>query len=403
MMATSAAAAVVCLPGVGSAGRRNAKPQARSSAGNVAGDARRAVSYKQRLACSGWPPSAAGRRGERDGWVASRRRCHDRRGARTAAATASAATTAAEDSRTSSGSGQGMQPPFGVVITGSTKGVGLALAREFLQAGDAVFICSRTGTLTCNISSGVILNPTIRVDERVKSTLEELRKEFGKDRVHGARCDVSNAADVKSLAATAKQALGNIHLWINNAGSNAYTYDTLVNVSDDALRDIVQTNTLGVLLCCREAIRLMRDQKGGGHIFNMDGAGADGGATPRFAAYGATKRSLLQLSKSLQAELKLLGINNVFIHNLSPGMVTTELLMSGADTKTAKFFINILAEEANEVAQYLVPRVRAVPTGKPGNTYIKFLTKKKAYTQIFERLLLGKRKDRWVKEDAVEQ
>lgn len=44
----------------------------------------------------------------------------------------------------------------------------------------------------------------------------------------------------------------------------------------------------------------MREQRAGGHIFNMDGAGADGGATPRFAAYGATKRSLVQLSKSLQ-------------------------------------------------------------------------------------------------------
>lgn len=44
----------------------------------------------------------------------------------------------------------------------------------------------------------------------------------------------------------------------------------------------------------------MRDQPSGGHIFNMDGAGADGGATPRFAAYGASKRGLAQLGKSLQ-------------------------------------------------------------------------------------------------------
>jgi chlorophyll(ide) b reductase len=44
----------------------------------------------------------------------------------------------------------------------------------------------------------------------------------------------------------------------------------------------------------------MREQPSGGHIFNMDGAGADGNATPRFAAYGATKRGLVQLSRSLQ-------------------------------------------------------------------------------------------------------
>lgn len=41
----------------------------------------------------------------------------------------------------------------------------------------------------------------------------------------------------------------------------------------------------------------MKDQPAGGHVFNMDGAGADGNATPRFAAYGATKRSLQQVGE----------------------------------------------------------------------------------------------------------
>ena len=49
-----------------------------------------------------------------------------------------------------------------------------------------------------------------------------------------------------------------------------------------------------------QAIQLMKGQPSGGHIFNMDGAGADGAATPRFAAYGASKRGLVQLGKSLQ-------------------------------------------------------------------------------------------------------
>ncbi|KIY92204.1 chlorophyll(ide) b reductase [Monoraphidium neglectum] len=138
----------------------------------------------------------------------------------------------------------------------------------------------------------------------------------------------------------------------------------------------------------------------------MDGAGADGNATPRFAAYGATKRSLAQLGKSLEAELKLLGVKNVGMHNLSPGMVTTELLMSGADTPVAKFFINCLAEEPQEVAQYLVPRLRRVPqesatlTGGISSQYIKYLTPPKAYSQILKRLVAGERKSRWVPEDS---
>lgn len=92
---------------------------------------------------------------------------------------------------------------------------------------------------------------------------------------------------------------------INNAGSNGYRYGPLLESTDEALEEIVETNVLGVMLSCREAIRVMRSQPSAGHVFNMDGAGADGNATPRFAAYGATKRSLAQLGKSLNAELKM--------------------------------------------------------------------------------------------------
>lgn len=47
-------------------------------------------------------------------------------------------------------------------------------------------------------------------------------------------------------------------------------------------------------------MKMMLNQARGGHIFNIDGAGSDGRPTPRFAAYGATKRSVVHLTKSLQ-------------------------------------------------------------------------------------------------------
>ena len=55
----------------------------------------------------------------------------------------------------------------------------------------------------------------------------------------------------------------------------------------------------------------MRYQEEYGHIFNMDGAGANGRPTPRFAAYGATKRAISQFNDSLNAELKLQEITNI--------------------------------------------------------------------------------------------
>ncbi|BAT89647.1 hypothetical protein LR48_Vigan08g048300 [Vigna angularis] len=276
---------------------------------------------------------------------------------------------------------QPMLPPFNVLITGSTKGIGYALAKEFLKAGDNVLICSRS-------------------DERVEAAVQSLRVEFGEQYVWGTKCDVRNAEDVKNLVSFAQEKLKYIDIWINNAGSNAYSYKPLVEASDEDLIEVVTTNTLGLMICCREAIKMMVDQPRGGHIFNIDGAGSDGRPTPRFAAYGATKRSVVHLTKSLQAELKMQDVKNVLVHNLSPGMVTTDLLMSGVNTKQAKFFINVLAEPAEVVAEYLVPNIRSIPAnGSKKPTYIRFLTGLKAYSQIFSRLAFGARRNRYILED----
>lgn len=126
----------------------------------------------------------------------------------------------------------------------------------------------------------------------------------------GTACDVSNATDLERLAAFATASFGSVDVWINNAGTNAYSYGPLCEQDPEELVQIAQTNLLGVLLANRQAIRTMREQPSGGHIFNMDGAGADGNATPRFAAYGATKHALVQLNRSLSAELKTAGLDS---------------------------------------------------------------------------------------------
>lgn len=277
------------------------------------------------------------------------------------------------------------QQSYNVVVTGGTKGAGKAIAKEFLSLGDTVVICSRDAA-------------------RVKDTVEEL-SEMGK--VFGLATDVTKAADVAKLADFASKEMGQIDIWVNNAGTNAYTFRPILEQDNDNIEEVVKTNMLGVMYCSKEAIRVMRGQNTGGHVFNMDGAGADGGATPRFAAYGATKRSLDQFNKSLRAELGLLGIKNVGVHAISPGMVTTELLMAGADNQVSKFFINCLAETPETVAKFLVPRMRSVPSQSsqlpiPNSflgKYIRFLTPIKAYSQIALRLASGKRKNRFVQED----
>lgn len=75
-------------------------------------------------------------------------------------------------------------------------------------------------------------------------------------------------------------------------GSEEHFFVALQSFLDarpEQIQEVVQTNLVGCLLCTRAAIRIMAAQPRGGHIFNMDGAGADGLPSPQYAAYGATK------------------------------------------------------------------------------------------------------------------
>ncbi|MED6210874.1 hypothetical protein PIB30_068267 [Stylosanthes scabra] len=186
-----------------------------------------------------------------------------------------------------------MVPPYNVLITGSTKGIGYALAKEFLRAGDNVVICSRSY-------------------ENVETAVNNLKEEFGEHHVWGCKCDVRNAEDVKNLVSFSQEKLKYIDIWINNAGSNAYSYKPLAEASDEDLIEVVTTNTLGLMICCREAIKMMVSQPRGGHIFNIDGAGSDGRPTPRLrtdsAASSNYEKSDSDSDKGLQVLAGLVRI-----------------------------------------------------------------------------------------------
>ena len=102
----------------------------------------------------------------------------------------------AKAAASSSGSGSRSTEASGgakrVVITGGTKGLGYAMAQEFLRAGDSVALCGRSA-------------------DRVAAAVAALQAEHGRGRVHGAACDVSSPADMQ-------QSLGGADLWLNNAG-----------------------------------------------------------------------------------------------------------------------------------------------------------------------------------------
>ncbi|KAK7817817.1 putative chlorophyll(ide) b reductase nyc1 [Quercus suber] len=229
--------------------------------------------------------------------------------------------------------------PRNVVITGSTRGLGKALAREFLLSGDRVVVASR---------SPESVHMTVKeLEENLKDFITtasgSARKNLQHAKVVGIACDVSEPDDVQKLANFAVNELGSINIWI------------------------VSTNMVGSLLCTREAMRVMKNQAKGGHIFNMDGAGSGGSSTPLTAVYGSTKCGLRQLQASLLKESKR---SKVGVHTASPGMVLTDLLLSGSTIQNKQMF-NIICEHPETVARTLVPRMRVV---KGSGKAINYLT-----------------------------
>mmetsp|Transcript_13664 Transcript_13664/g.26228 ORF Transcript_13664/g.26228 Transcript_13664/m.26228 type:complete len:389 (+) Transcript_13664:85-1251(+) len=245
---------------------------------------------------------------------------------------------------------------LGVVITGGTKGFGYALSKELLKGGDRVMLCGRDS-------------------DRVADAVASLQESVPGCSVYGVRCDVACPGDVSELAAAASRDLGTVHLWINNA-AHISEPKPLFEVQQEDLAAVVGTNVLGSILCCREAINLMRKQKGAEgsvplyHIFNFGFSPWGAALSSAVCTHKATKTGLAQLNTSLADELNRAGIRSIGVHNLSPGMVLTDLLIKGSNPISRRIF-NALAEEPETVAASLAPKVRSI-SGNNGS--IEFLT-----------------------------
>ena len=83
---------------------------------------------------------------------------------------------------------------------------------------------------------------------------------------------------------------------MSNVEQPCFRLQSFLDASPEQITEVVQTNLLGTMLCTRAAMQALAAQKKGGHIFNMDGAGANNLPSPMYAAYGATKAGAATLS-----------------------------------------------------------------------------------------------------------
>ncbi len=242
-----------------------------------------------------------------------------------------------------------------VVITGSTRGIGLGLARSFLAEGCRVVISGRK-------------------QQNVDEVSKVLSQDYGAEHIKGYACDVSDYNEVKGLWDFAIGHFRKIDIWINNAGlghkSMAFWEQEIEKIDE-----ILSVNLRGVMYGSRIALRGMLAQ-GWGHLYNMEGLGSDGRVIFGQSIYGASKSGLAYLTKALARETKATPVN---VSALSPGMVITDLLLGNTDVssdsfKKGKKIFNILADRVETVTPWMVRRILS-NTGKGRN--IRWLTTRK--------------------------
>ncbi|MBN2404030.1 MAG: SDR family NAD(P)-dependent oxidoreductase, partial [Coriobacteriia bacterium] len=167
-----------------------------------------------------------------------------------------------------------------IVITGSTRGIGRALAESVAAEGATVVVSSRT-------------------PEAVEGTVAAILQTGGS--VSGLPCDVSSESDTQRLFDHALERWGRVDVWVNNAGISE-GYRPFDELSPAEMTSIAQVNLVGTMLACRLLIPYFREH--GGVLINMAGRGYRGEATPYTASYAATKAAVASLTKSLAAENK---------------------------------------------------------------------------------------------------
>jgi len=185
------------------------------------------------------------------------------------------------------------------IITGSTKGIGLEIAKLFLEEGANVVINSRN-------------------QNDVSRIVEELSKKHGNNRVVGLAADVSDYSSCEKLINKCIEAFGKIDILINNAGVSLIKPS--IEIRPEEWDQVIRINLYGPFFLSQLAAKHMI-KNGGGSIVNIASIYGLGGL-PKRAAYCSSKHALIGLTKVLATEWAHYGIR---VNCVSPGYIWTEM------------------------------------------------------------------------------
>ena len=188
------------------------------------------------------------------------------------------------------------------IITGASRGLGLAIARAYVRAGAGVLMCARD-----------------------PETLERAREEVAalatsSQTVVSQVADVSRRADVELLVETALEVFQRLHILVNNAGVYGPMGPT-EEVSWEAWVQAIEINLLGSVLMCRAVLPHFKAHRYG-KIVQLSGGGATR-PLPHIGAYAASKAAVVRFAETLAEEVRQ---DHIDVNAIAPGALNTRLL-----------------------------------------------------------------------------
>lgn len=186
-----------------------------------------------------------------------------------------------------------------VIVTGGSRGLGLAMARALSAAGYRIIALARNST-----------------EELVAAS--RAAADSGRGAIEFRACDLSDLGQIAPLVKALRADFGPLYGLINNAGLG--TSGLLSTMRDQDIQRLIQLNTVSPILLSKYAVRSMMAQREG-RIINIASIVASTGYSG-LSVYSATKASLIGFTRSLAREVGQLGIT---VNAVAPGFIATEM------------------------------------------------------------------------------